>query len=222
MRELSFEEVWEQLEGPSRQVHEALLDAISNADRLEVLHPELCRDGVLWSMNVRAYLATVLPVVVNPDDFTLERGFNISLTLRGRTVSVRIRKADPGQMPQPGDSPGSRMFFNQDSGQGILPGTEPGDPESKSRSTSDHAPHFVYKWSVNESRQLCELDLGYPKPTFREIGEADPQEWYWVKPIFDMTRPSFGETPGLFTDLDVPGLELRSEDEDKGEGTGTV
>lgn len=224
MREFSFEEVWALLEEPSKRVHEALLDAISNADRMEALHTELCRDGNMWSQHVRAYLANVLPVVLDPQNFVLDRRYNISLTVIGPEVAARIRKAAPGQMPQPGSGPRSLDFFNQATGQWTLPGTE--KDESEAKAEPERAPHFIWKWAVDENGQLCELDLGYPKPTVREFGQPDvPQEWFWVQPIFDMTRPAFFGGPSLFQELDVPDVELLGDDEDEAkgedEGTGT-
>lgn len=87
--------------------------------------------------------------------------------------------------------------------------------------------NFIFKWAVDQDRQLTDFMLGYPKPTVRGLGRTDvPQEWFWVQDIFELTKPSFDHGARQDEVLDVPDVALRTTEEDSATGkdqrTGTV
>lgn len=222
-----FDHIWPLVEPTVRRAHGSLLDAISNATRMEDQHPELVRDGIMWAGHVRGYLARDLDVFIDGDAFALERGFNISLTFHSPSSSLRILKADPGKLPQPGNSQGRLNYFNQNLGQFVFFDAEAPDREDE----PEFAPNFILKWSVDDQRSLCELDLAYPKPTVRELfvagaQEPMPQDWYWCESVFDLSKPIYAVRPTVYELKDVADVRLLGDDmaideEEKGkEGTG--
>lgn len=218
MKEFDFDQIWPELEPLVRCVHAALVDGIHNADRLDQILTELVNDPILWAQHVRAYVAQVLEVPSNgTEGFVIARGFNISITMHSDKASLRILKAGFDEMPQPGNSIGRANYLNQNLGQ-----LELFQADLPQRSDlPEYAPNFVLKWTIDEHHKLCQLDLGYPKPTAREIGEVIPQEWYWIEPVMEQTKPIYGadRPTSDYQDLDIE----RNDDEEEGdEGTGTV
>ncbi|MBS1706754.1 MAG: hypothetical protein JST40_12855 [Armatimonadetes bacterium] len=206
MKNFDFEDIWPHLEPELRRLHVELQNALANAKELERTHPELASDPITFAGWVRAYLVKAMGIRIDDDPFALERGFNLSITIKSRAVSLRVNKAPVGKMPTP-YSPGQLNFYNQDLGQYSfeLDGTIP---------SREFAPNFVVKWSLDDSRNLCELELGYPKPTERSVLEKNvPQDWYWIEPAFDRTKPSWAH-PDLFKEdepVDLPGLTPAAE-----------
>jgi hypothetical protein len=220
MQEFRFDQLWPVLRSTVEAVHACLLDAIDGATRLDTEHPEFARDGIRWAQNVRAYLAANLSVEIPDDEVALERGFNLSLTLLGRNTALRILKAQPGKLPQVGNSPGRRDYFAQNPVQPSLPfmlGAERNSPP-------EFAPNLLLVWGVDEYRQLSCLSLAYPKPTPDDQLSTGGQEWYWVEPVFEHSKPNVNLTGSIFDQPeDLPNVELDDSeiDQDDDQETGT-
>lgn len=184
-----------------RRLHRELLNALAYAKDMERQHPELASDGIIFSGWVRAYLVNALGVRIEEDEFALQRGFNLSITLKSMRVFVRVLKAQPEKMPQP-SSAGQLTFYNQDLGQFSF-------EHDGSVQEREFAPNFVLKWSLDENRNLCELKLGYPKPTERNSNEKKiAQEWYWTESVLETTGPRWAvaSAEDQQTIMDLPGV----------------
>jgi hypothetical protein len=215
MTEHSFDEVWPELAGLCKQVHRVLADGCINANRVRAEHLELRIDSVLWAGLVRAYAAKHLGAEVREEGYELELGFNLSTTLRGGNKCLRVLKAAEGRMPR-ADSIGRKRFFNQN-----LP--LPFDPAEVAAVVDEQskAPHFVLKWTTGSDGSLCSLDLGQPKPLLADSPPDAEHEWFWVEPVFDLTRPHGHDEVQQFEMLeDIPGLSINDDEEDIDE-TGT-
>jgi hypothetical protein len=208
MREYSFEQIWPSTSDMMCDLRESLEDAILFANDLDDRISGMARCPILWAGHVRARLAHSLPISLASDDFSLDIGFNLSLTINGRDFSFRILKAQEGELPSAKGSPGRRLYFNQ-----IRVEQFEFDFDGDAEVLSPVAPNFVVVWSVGKNRCLCSLSLAYPKPMAEyAFGEEEPeQEWYWVEDLLEMTSGlDMNHDSGEFIDIDD--IELNADD----------
>jgi hypothetical protein len=217
-----FQEVFEEIRELLTIVHGTLIDAIDNANQIQSARTELLADPILWAQNVRAYLAKNLGVEIDPDDFSLERGFNLSLTVHGRSVAIRILKAQIDKLPQAGNSPGRLIFFNQNTSASQQDSLEfDAEPEQIPCKPSN----FLIVWGV-QGGKLAYYLLAYPKASIVN-GEYATQEWYWARSILEETKPKFviaSEAPEEVLDLDIKRADeadVEGEEEKPEDETGT-
>lgn len=216
MKSYSFEGVWPSLEAVLCRLHANLLDAIDNANRMEEVHPELVSCPIQWAGHVRAYLARSMPGELDPDDFYLEKGFNVSLTLHGERASIRVLKAPTGKLPE-ATGVGRQRFFGQIPPpaarytKNLFDAEELGDKLLP----LEHACNFVAVWGT-EGKRLVRLDLAYPKPVTDSQDELD--KWYWVTDLLAVTAPAVFDNEPSAEESDSLGLERRDDDID---ATGT-
>lgn len=199
MKYFTFEEVWPHLVRELTRLHRELVNALENAKAMERSHPELERDAVMFASWVRAYLVNSLRVRIDDSSFALERGFNLSITLKSQVASTRVYKASHGGPPQP-KSPGQKTFFNQGNLQTSF---------QDNGQLNVHAQNFVVSWVTDNSRSLSDLILAYPRTTERSAGGNSPQEWEWIESIFDRTKPNLTvlDSAEDSVSLDIPDMK---------------
>lgn len=209
-----FSEVFETMEETLKVLHRELIDGIDNANRMDEEHSELQRNSIMWAIHVRAYLARSVAIEINESEFSLEAGFNMSLTVHGKSIALRVLKAQAGELPQVGKSPGRRAFFNQVPLQFVLPTFETVETAT---GEAEIAQNFVLVWSA-EAGRLVSLQLACPEPNISE--ELSEQKWFWVESIYDLTKPASEDVAFNnegFTDL--PNLTIEKRDDEESTGT---